>query len=120
MQLGTGGGDAGALSPGDCPFSASRPIYSLEIKGFRSTGHLVLPGGVGAGGPSLPASASFSGLARVSRLLSEPQSPLLGPRHTCRQRRTGTEFHILGTVVFSQPDLNIDSRHSLCDLKQIT
>ena len=32
----------------------------------------------------------------------------------------GTEFHILGTVVFSQPDLNIDSRHSLCDLKQIT
>lgn len=42
-------------------------------------------------------------------LLFEPQCPLLGPHHTCRQEKIGTEFHILGTLMLSQPDLNIDS-----------
>lgn len=42
-------------------------------------------------------------------LLFEPQCPLLGPHHTCRQEKIGTEFHILGTLTLSQPDLNIDS-----------
>lgn len=49
MQLGKGDGEAGAASPGECLFSDSRYICSLEIKVLRSTGHLVLPGGVGAG-----------------------------------------------------------------------
>lgn len=46
-QLGKGDGKAGASSPAQHLFSESRSIYSLEIKGLQSTGHLMLPGAVG-------------------------------------------------------------------------
>jgi len=90
-------------------FSQYRSIYSLEIKDLRSTGHFVLPRGVGAGrggvGLALPFFPcpgpsddwSDSRLPASLVLLLEPQCPLSGPQHTYRQEKIGAE-HYSGAV----------------------
>lgn len=59
----------------------SRSIYSLEIKGFRSTGRLALPGGVGAGGVAWAWPLPFPPCPRGLLQVTEPQCPLGAPPH---------------------------------------
>lgn len=113
-QLGRGDAEAGASSPG-AVFSQYRSIYSLEIKDLLSTGHFVLPGGVGREGAvwallslSFPAwglhmTGQTPGFLHLSRSCWSPSALSRVPSTPVGRGKKYVQSTVLGRLVFSQP-----------------